>query len=193
MADTSSPAAVAGQAEATTQARRYAWQTYLSWKEKNGESWESVVLEMEGHKGKDAEKELMGETIMVELIGLQEHLIEEDIKNRSNPNTSTSTDTLAQYFGQVKEMMKERYGVSAKLIREASKSIEAKTGADATRFYQVPGRARRAQWAFTTAATLAMADGPLPFGDVAAIAVLTAYGTYEVVEAVGDIKAGTGY
>jgi len=110
MGDTSSPAAVAGQAEATTQARRYAWQTYLSWKEKNGESWESVVLEMEGHKGKDAEKELMGETIMVELIGLQEHLIEEDIKNRSNPNTSTSTDTLAQYFGQVKEMMKERYG-----------------------------------------------------------------------------------
>ena len=44
MGDTSSPAAVAGQAEATTQARRYAWQTYLSWKEKNGESWESVVL-----------------------------------------------------------------------------------------------------------------------------------------------------
>ena len=98
MADTSNPAAVAGQSGATTKARDYAWQMYLRWKEKNGESWEGVVLEMEGHKGKDAEKELMGETIMIELIGLHKYLIEEDIKNRSNPNTSISTATLAQYL-----------------------------------------------------------------------------------------------
>ena len=77
MADTSSPPAVAGQAGATTQARQYAWQTYMTWKDKNGESWESFVLEMEGHKGKDAENELMGETIMIELIGLHKYLIED--------------------------------------------------------------------------------------------------------------------
>ena len=64
MADTSSPPAVAGQAGATTQARQYAWQTYMTWKDKNGECWESFVLEMEGHKGKDAENELMGPHLM---------------------------------------------------------------------------------------------------------------------------------
>ena len=109
MADTSNPTAVAGQAPATTRARDYAWQMYTGWKEKGEETWEDVVREMESHKGKDAENEMMGETIMVELIGLQEYLIEENIKNRSNPNTSTATETLAQYFGQVKEMMKEKY------------------------------------------------------------------------------------
>ena len=77
MADTSIPAAVAGQAGATTEARKYAWQAYMTWKDKNGESWESFVLEMEGHKGKDAENELMGETIMIELIGLHKYLIED--------------------------------------------------------------------------------------------------------------------
>ena len=51
---------------------------YTAWKEKNGESWEGVVREMNSHGGKDAEKELMGETIMIELIGLQEYLIEEN-------------------------------------------------------------------------------------------------------------------
>ena len=49
----------------------------MTWKDKNGESWESFVLEMEGHKGKDAENELMGETIMIELIGLHKYLIED--------------------------------------------------------------------------------------------------------------------
>jgi len=70
MADTSNPTAVAGQAPATTRARDYAWQMYTGWKEKDEETWEDVVREMESHKGKDAENEMMGETTMVELIGL---------------------------------------------------------------------------------------------------------------------------
>jgi len=89
--------------------------------------------------------------------------------------------------------MKRRYGVPASVTKQAARAAKEKTGADPIRLSAVPGRARRAKWAYLTAATLAMADGPLPFGDIAAIAVLTAYGTYEVVEAVGDIKAGTGY
>jgi hypothetical protein len=34
--------------------------------------------------------------------------------------------------------------------------------------------------AFTIAGTLAMADGPLPIGDVLAIGVLVGYGSYEI-------------
>lgn len=89
--------------------------------------------------------------------------------------------------------MKSRYGVPAPVTKEAAAAAKEKTGVDVVRLSQVPGRARRAKWAFGTAATLAMADGPLPFGDIAAIAVLSAYGTYEVVEAVGDIREGSGY
>ena len=109
MTDTSAPAAVIGQAEATTAGRKNAWQMYLDYKEKSDETYSAFVLEMESHNGKEDENDLKGETVTVELIGLQTYLIEEDIKNKSNPTVSTATDTLAQYFGQVKEIIKEKH------------------------------------------------------------------------------------
>lgn len=42
------------------------------------------------------------------------------------------------------------------------------------------GRAKRAQWALTTAATLALVDGPLPIGDAVAAVFLAAYAGYEL-------------
>ncbi len=50
------------------------------------------------------------------------------------------------------------------------------------------GRAGRAARAFTTAATLAVADGPLPFGDTLAVGLLVAYGMYETHRAIVDIR-----
>ena len=109
MTDTSAPAPVIGHAGATTAARNHAWQMYLDYKEKSDESYSAFLLEMKSHDGKQDENDLKGETVTVELIGLQTYLIEEDIKNKSNPTVSTATDTLAQYFGQVKEILKETY------------------------------------------------------------------------------------
>ena len=48
----------------------------------------------------------------------------------------------------------------------------------------VPGRARRARTAFSIAGSLVLVDGPLPFGDAAAAAILIGYGTYETVKTV---------
>jgi len=48
------------------------------------------------------------------------------------------------------------------------------------------GRVRRARRAIALAMTLAAADGPLPFGDAAAIVVLGVYAGYEINMAVGD-------
>jgi len=59
-------------------------------------------------------------------------------------------------------------------------------GYSAQRATRGVGRARRAKWALTTAATLAMADGPLPIGDAAAVVFLTGYGIYEGYGAVQD-------
>jgi len=50
------------------------------------------------------------------------------------------------------------------------------------------GRAGRAARAFTTAATLAVADGPLPFGDTLAVGLLVAYGMYETHRSIVDIR-----
>ena len=60
-------------------------------------------------------------------------------------------------------------------------------GYSAQRVTRGVGRARRARWAFVTAATLAAADGPLPIGDAAAIVFLAGYGIYEGYGAVQDI------
>ena len=104
MTDTSAPAAVIGQAEATTAGRKTAWQMHMDYKKKSDEPYSAFFeLEMESHNGKPDENDLKGETVTVELIGLQMCLIEEDVKNKSNPAISTSTETLAQCFGQVKK------------------------------------------------------------------------------------------
>ena len=68
-----------------------------------------------------------------------------------------------------------------------NKQVAGGRKGDHTRIEQistVPGRARRARTAFTLAGALIMVDGPLPFGDAAAAAVLIGYGTYETVKSV---------
>ena len=80
----------------------------------------------------------------------------------------------------------KKTGVPVPLVKQASKEFEQKTGYDVMRASGGYGRLRRARWAFTTAAAIAAADGPLPFGDAAAIAFLAGYGVYETVTGIGD-------
>jgi hypothetical protein len=82
----------------------------------------------------------------------------------------------------------KKHGVSKPLARKAIKETSDAIGYDIHRASQAYGRYRRARWAFTTAAVLAAADGPLPFGDIAAIGLLGVYGGYETVAAFGDLR-----
>lgn len=75
-------------------------------------------------------------------------------------------------------------GLAAKAVSKTTK----KESYDVVRASRAPGRMRRARYALQLAATLAAADGPLPFGDALAIGVLGGYATYEVIGAVGDLK-----
>ena len=81
----------------------------------------------------------------------------------------------------------KKHGVPKPLARKAIKETSDAIGYDVQRGANAYARYRRARWAFTTAAALAAADGPLPFGDIAAIGLLGAYGGYEVVAAFGDL------
>jgi len=83
--------------------------------------------------------------------------------------------------------MKDQHGVSKSLTTAALKQASPE-GYDLNRAARGAGRARRARWAFSLAATLALADGPLPIGDVAAIGVLGVYGAYEATQAYGDLR-----
>jgi len=83
---------------------------------------------------------------------------------------------------------KKKYGIPESTTKKAAQQFKRDTGVDVIKLSGVPGRKRRAVWAFRTAALLALADGPLPVGDALAIGVLTAYGTYEVVQGVKDVK-----
>lgn len=83
--------------------------------------------------------------------------------------------------------IQKEYGVPAPLVRAASKDIEHKTGINPMTVADSYARARRARWAFSTAATLAMADGPIPVGDLLAIGVLGVYGSYEAYTAITQL------
>lgn len=87
----------------------------------------------------------------------------------------------------IHHMMKEEHGVPKSMTKAALKQASPE-GYDFNRAAQGYGRYRRARWALGTALALAASDGPLPFGDIAAIGVLGVYGIYEGTQAFGDIR-----
>lgn len=103
---------------------------------------------------------------------VQSHLPDVPLRPRSDP---------------VHHFMKKEHGVPKAMTKQALKQASPE-GYDFDRAARGYGRARRAKWALTTAATLAAADGPLPFGDIAAIGVLGIYGGYEMTQAYGDLR-----
>lgn len=65
-------------------------------------------------------------------------------------------------------------------LPEESKAIKA------AKLLQKAGRLKRAGRAAKIAGALAISDGPLPFGEMLAVGVLTGYATYEVYRVVFD-------
>ena len=83
--------------------------------------------------------------------------------------------------------LSKQHNIPQSVIRQVDKKAKADTGISPLTVLDSYGRARRARWAITTAATLAAADGPLPFGDAVAIGVLGVYAGYELKTAVGQL------
>jgi hypothetical protein len=80
----------------------------------------------------------------------------------------------------------KKTGLPVPLVKDVNREIKQKTGYDVMRASRGYGRLRRARWAFSTAAALALADGPLPIGDALAVGVLLGYGVYETGTAIDD-------
>lgn len=80
----------------------------------------------------------------------------------------------------------KQMNVPTPVVKAVSKDVQDKTGIDPLKVAEKYGRARRARWAIATAIGMAAADGPLPFGDIAAIGFLGAYGAYEAYMIVTD-------
>jgi len=113
------------------------------------------------------------------------HVIESKVVSSGQSPRPAATNYLLEKGKQM--------GVPKPLMRKGAKEIEKSTGIDIVKIGNVPGRARRAQWAFRTAAIIALADGPLPIGDAIAVGLLATYGTYEAAMIVKDVKEGVGY
>lgn len=97
------------------------------------------------------------------------------------------TPTVRPPATSLQRYLKKEHDVPVAMTKKATREIKKKTGYDLERASGAPGRFRRAQWAMSTAAVLATADGPLPIGDAIAVVFLTGYGLYEGASAVMDI------
>ena len=108
------------------------------------------------------------------------HVIESLVESRPGVKPRPRKDIVEHHLST-------QYHVPKKLTKKASKQVSDETGYDPMRAMQGYSRARRAQWAFTTAATIAMMDGPLPIGDAVAIGFLGIYGSYEIYHGIKDV------
>ena len=108
------------------------------------------------------------------------HVIESIVEKREGVAPRPRNDVVEHYLS-------EELHVPKKLTKKAAKQVSSEIGYDVQRASEGISRGKRAQWAFTTAATLAMADGPLPLGDMAAIGLLGIYGSYEIYHGFKDI------
>jgi len=72
------------------------------------------------------------------------------------------------------------YYEDADLAEILNEPAASETGFTPVEVGQSLGRLRRATTAATWAGTLALADGPLPFGDALAAGFLTGYAAYEL-------------
>lgn len=115
----------------------------------------------------------MGSVSYFEIGG---QVIESEHATASNPRPRLAT---------AKRPDVESLGVA--LAGQAVSDYQGKENYDPARAMKAAGRARRARWAFGIAATLAIADGPLPIGDAIAIAGLTIYGGGELIYAAHDV------
>jgi hypothetical protein len=106
------------------------------------------------------------------------HVIETYVTNESTPGRPPMVTA--------RELSKQ-HQVPQSMIRAVDRKAKADTGVSPLTVLDSYSRLRRARWALTTAAALAAADGPLPFGDAIAIGVLGVYTAYEVKTSVTQL------
>jgi len=99
------------------------------------------------------------------------HVIETMVTNESTPGRPPMVTARS---------LSKQHHVPQSVIRAVDRQAKADTGISPLTVLDSYGRAKRARWALTTAAALAAADGPLPFGDAIAIGVLGVYAGYEL-------------
>jgi hypothetical protein len=106
------------------------------------------------------------------------HIIETIVQDESVPNRPPMVTARS---------ISRQHKIPQPLVRQVDKKVKDDTGVSPLTVLDSYGRARRARWALTVAATLATADGPLPFGDAIAIGVLGVYAGYELKTAAGQL------
>ena len=124
----------------------------------------------------------MGYTTFFEIGG---HVIESYVVDEGYPVRPSRNNVLLDKGKQM--------GIPKPLMKAGAKEIQKSSGVDILKIANTPGRAKRAGWAFRTAAMLALADGPIPVGDALAAGLLVSYGIYETGMIVKDTKQAVGY
>jgi len=112
------------------------------------------------------------------------HVIESYVVSEGHPSRPLAKNVLLEKGKQM--------GIPKPLMKAGAKEIQESSGVDILKIANTPGRAKRAGWAFRTAAALALVDGPLPVGDALAAGLLVSYGIYETGMIVKDTKEAVG-
>ena len=112
------------------------------------------------------------------------HVIESYVVSEGHPSRPLAKNVLLEKGKQM--------GIPKPLMKAGAKEIQESSGVDILKIANTPGRAKRAGWAFRTAAMFALADGPIPVGDALAAGLLVSYGIYETGMIVKDTKEAVG-
>lgn len=98
-----------GLSNKTVGGRASAIGIYNNWKSVLDESWETKKTELESYLGLPDGDEQIGDLIKLELTGLSIWIVNEDIKQRNNADKHLASSSLMQYFGSIKEVMKDAF------------------------------------------------------------------------------------
>lgn len=98
-----------GLAASTVSGRSSALGIYDKWKSYIDESWTSIKAELETYRSLSDGNEQIGDVIKRELLGFSVWIVNEDIKQRGNAAKDLGSTSLMQYFGQVKEVMRDAF------------------------------------------------------------------------------------
>jgi hypothetical protein len=98
-----------GLANKTVGGRASAIGIYNKWKSVLGESWDTMKAELESYRHLSDGDEQIGDLIKRELTGFSIWIVNEDIKQRNNADKDLGSSSLMQYFGSIKEVMKDAF------------------------------------------------------------------------------------
>ncbi len=90
-----------GLACQTKRSRNSAWEPFEEYQHENGENHFVEIADIDDDEAK-------GEIVKDRLVSFADWLATTPLKKKSNPNESITSDSVVQYLGSVKEMMKDQ-------------------------------------------------------------------------------------